>query len=75
MVDLVLDHVGLLALGLELALGAVLVAGADADAARALDLEPQAGQAQAALLERLALFGGPQQLGFTSTCTGPSGIR
>src|SRR3954463_6728562 len=62
-VDLVLDDAGLAALGVDHEARAVLVAGDDAHARGARDLDPDAGQAEAAPGETLPLPRRPHPLG------------
>src|SRR3954464_4535057 len=59
MVDLVLDHAGLEAAGLDLDGVAELVLGRHADVDRTLDVDDHAGQRQAALLHDLGLLAAP----------------
>ncbi len=58
-----LDHARLEAGGLHHAVLALLVAGADANVHRAVDVHDHAGDREAALLEGLLVVGGPLDLG------------
>ena len=62
-VDLVLEHARLEAGGLDRERRAVLVAAADAEVHEALDVDADAGDAEAALLERLGLLAVPLDAG------------
>ena len=71
-VHLVLDDAGLEARRLDRDLSPSGVLGADAHVDRALDVDVDAGQAQAALLHDVLVAGGPLQHGVHERRTGPS---